>query len=175
MNKPELKRVFSREQIDDQVKILARRISQDYGNRDLVLIGVLNGVFIFFADLTRYITIPIHLDFVRVASYGSDCRSSGQIVMTKDIEIDIKNKDALIVEDIADSGLTLKWLTDYIWSKGAHSVKTCVLINKLERRNLTVPLEYVGFDVDEGFLVGYGLDYAGQYRNLPEIYHLVMP
>ncbi|MEW6266152.1 MAG: hypoxanthine phosphoribosyltransferase [Thermodesulfobacteriota bacterium] len=172
MSKLEL--VISRQRIAAKVTHLARRISQDYAGQELVLIGVLNGVFIFISDLARKLTIPTRVDFIRLASYGSESASSGRIEMTKDVETDLEGRAVLIVEDIVDSGLTLHWLKNHLAERGAISVKTCVLINKLERRTLPVELDYVGFEVEKGFLVGYGLDYDGQHRCLPEVYHLVL-
>ena len=171
---PEKKLVFTKMQIENMVRSLAVRISKDYAGKTVVLLGVLNGVFMFYSDLVKALTIPVEVDFMRVASYGSDTKSSGEIVITKDVEVDIKDKDVIIVEDITDSGLTMTWLVRHLSEKGARSIKICVLINKLERREVPLDLDYIGFEVEEGFLVGYGLDYDGQYRYLTEIYHLIL-
>ena len=174
MKEPEKKLVFSKQQIDEAVRRLARDISRNHAGRELVMVGVLNGVFMFFADLARYLAMPVQIDFIRLASYGKDTTSSGRVLMTKDVETDLTGKYVLVVEDIADSGLTLQWLRKHLEELGASSVEVCVLISKMERRDVDVKLDYVGFEVEKGFLVGYGLDYNGRYRNLNQIYHLVM-
>lgn len=175
MKEPEKKIVISNDRIMARIRELARDISKDYADKDLVLLGVLNGVFMFFAELSQNLTIPAGVDFIRLASYGADSESSGRVVMTKDVEIDLTGRDVLIVEDIADSGLTLNWLRDHLGKLGASSIATCVLIDKMERRSVNVPIEYTGFNIQEGFLVGFGLDFDGRYRCLPDIYHLIMP
>jgi hypoxanthine phosphoribosyltransferase len=174
MKEPEKKLVFSKQQIDEAVRRLARDISRTHAGREIILVGVLNGVFMFFADLVRYLAMPVKIDFIRLASYGQNATSSGRVLMTKDVEHDLTGKHVLVVEDIADSGLTIEWLRKHLRELGAASVEVCVLINKLERRDVEVQLDYVGFEVQQGFLVGYGLDYDGRYRNLNQIYHLVM-
>ncbi|MFH1137197.1 MAG: hypoxanthine phosphoribosyltransferase [Pseudomonadota bacterium] len=170
----EMRLVFSKDRLEERVQELAAEISRDYAGRNLVLVGVLNGVFMFFADLVKKLSIPVRIEFIRLSSYGEAMDSSGRIEMKKNVESDLSGLDVLIVEDIADSGLTLNWLHKHLEQLGAASVKTCVLIDKKERRDVSLNLEYVGFEVDTGFLVGYGLDYDGQYRHLPEVYHLVM-
>ena len=174
MTVADMRLVFSKGRIEERVSELAACISRDYAGANLVLVGVLNGVFMFFADLARKLTIPVRIEFIRLSSYGEGMNSSGSIEMKKDVESDLSGKDVLIVEDIADSGLTLDWLHGHLKQLGASSVKTCVLIDKKERRDIALDLEYVGFEVESGFLVGYGLDCDGQYRHLPEIYHLVV-
>ncbi len=124
------------------------------------------------SDLARHLTIPVQVDFIRAASYGSDTSSSGTIRITKEIETDVKNKDLLIIEDIVDTGLTIGYLIDHLRSFGPKSVKVCALLDKKERRTTNVNVDYVCYAVEKGFLVGYGLDYAEKYRNLPGIYHL---
>lgn len=174
MNNSQFNLVLSRDRINERVQALAAELSTKYAGTDVLFIGALNGVFIFIADLVRCMTIPISVDFIRVASYGTKDKSCGTIKMTKDIETDVRGRPVVIVEDIADSGLTLDWLKKHLTDRGATSIEICVLINKLERRDVDVQLDYVGFDVESGFLVGYGLDYNGQYRYLPEVYHLVL-
>lgn len=166
------KLVISKEQIKKKVDELAARINTDYAGKDLVLIGVLNGAFIFLADLARSITIPHQIDFIRVASYGKSDTSSGTIRLSKDVELNFKDKHILLVEDIIDTGTTLAWLTEKFRNNQAASVKICTLIDKKERRLSDVPIDYVGFSLERGFLVGYGLDYAEQHRHLPEIFTL---
>jgi hypoxanthine phosphoribosyltransferase len=166
--------VISREQLHATVNAIGARISADYAGKDLVMIGILNGAFIFLADLVRTVTIPHQIDFIRVASYGQSDSSSGTIRMAKDVELDIKDRHVLLVEDIVDTGTTLAWLTERFRDRQAASVKICALIDKKERRQTEVRLDYIGFAQD-GFLVGYGLDFAEQYRYLPEIYSLSFP
>ena len=164
--------ILSEDQIQQRVRELAEQIDRDYKDKTPLLIGVLNGVFRFISDLTRYLTIPVQFDFVRISSYGMGSESSGRIQLAKDVEMDLKGRHVLIVEDIVDSGLTMNWLIENIKGRGVASVKTCVLIDKTERRKQAVSLDYPGFVIEEGFLVGYGLDYAEQYRYLNAIYHL---
>ena len=164
--------VLSREEIKDRISGVAVQISKDYENRELVLIGVLKGAFVFLSDLIRLLTIPVKLDFVSVTSYDSGTSSTGEIRLTKDLGIDINGKDVLIVEDIVDSGLTLQWLSEYVRSLDPKSVKVCTFIDKRERREEKIFVDYACHVVEEGFLVGYGLDYAEDYRYLPGIYHL---
>ncbi len=155
--------------IQRKVTELGRQITGDYQDRSLVLLGVLNGSFIFMADLARAIDLPLEVDFLRVASYGNSTSSSGSIRMTKAPELNLKDRDILLVEDIVDTGTTIAWLRDYIASHEAGSVRICALIDKQERRQTEVEIHYAGFTVEEGFLVGYGLDYAEKHRNLPDI------
>ena len=169
---PELVPVFTKDQIQKMVAAVARRISYDYKGRTRVLVGVLNGAFMFLADLVRELSIPVQIDFVRVASYGAGTASSGKINLTKDLELDIQNKDVLVIEDIVDTGLTLSCLIDHLKSFGPRSVRVCALLDKRERRERAVPVDYTCQVVKKGFLVGYGLDYAEDYRSLQEIYHL---
>ncbi|MFO7970126.1 MAG: hypoxanthine phosphoribosyltransferase [Desulfobacterales bacterium] len=168
----ELIPVLNKNDIDKMVARVAREISSDYQNQELILIGILKGAFVFLSDLMRYLTIPVKLDFIRVCSYGSGASSSGNIRLTKEIEIDINNKNVLIVEDIVDTGLTLSCLIDYLKTFNPKTVKICALINKHERRNANIKIHYACHDVTEGFLVGYGLDYNEDYRYLAGIYHL---
>ncbi len=161
---------YDRQQIATRVRELGQEITRDYKNRPLVLIGVLKGAFIFLADLAREINLDLQIDFIRVASYGDATTTSGTIRLSKPPEIALAGKDILLVEDIVDTGTTLAWLHQYFGEHEAASVKICALINKFERREEEVLVDYVGFQVDNGFLIGYGLDYAEQYRNLPEIY-----
>jgi hypoxanthine phosphoribosyltransferase len=167
----ELIPVLTQNEIDTLVATIAGRISSDYQNHDLVLIGVLKGAFVFISDLVRHLSIPVEIDFIRVLSYGSGLSSSRNIQLTKDIEIDIKNKDVLIIEDIVDTGLTLKYLIDYLKTYHPKTVRVCALIDKHERREVDVEIDYICHTTAEGFLVGYGLDYDEDYRYLPGVYH----
>jgi hypoxanthine phosphoribosyltransferase len=169
------KTVLSREEINKRVAELGREITGDYQGKKLILVGVLNGAFIFMADLARAIDLEVEIDFIRVASYGLSSTSSGQITLSKDVELDLTDKDVLLVEDIIDTGRTIAFLKKYFGRTKAGSVKICALIDKKERREVEVKTDYAGFAMSEGFLVGYGLDFAEQYRQLPEIYHLENP
>ncbi len=164
--------LISRETIQAKVKELANQISLDYKGREPILIGILNGVVFFFADLVMEMDIPSKIDFIRAASYGSGTSSSGTVKLTKDVEIPIQGKPVIIIEDIVDTGLTLKEIVKSLEEKGPESIKICALIDKLERRDEEIVIDYCGFQVEKGFLVGYGLDHDEQYRYLPEIYAL---
>ncbi len=166
--------LISPQDIAARVGDLAAEISRDLAGQDLVLLGILSGSFIFLSDLARAMSIPLAVDFIRLASYGQGSQSSGRVRMTKAPELDLTGRQVLVVEDIVDTGLTLHWLLDHLQEQGVGGVKTCVLIDKAERRRIQVQLDYVGFEVPGGFLVGYGLDFNEQYRNLPGIYELRM-
>ncbi len=169
---PDLVPVLKRDEIQRIVSELGQKISSDYQGRELILVGVLKGAFVFLSDLIRQLAIPVKVDFIRAASYGSGTSTSGRIQLTKEIEIDIKGKDVMVVEDIVDTGLTLNYLLEHLWSFGPSSLRVCTLLDKTERRQSDVVIDYAGCQVPEGFLVGYGLDYAEDYRHLPAIYHL---
>ena len=168
----ELIPVLTKNDIDALVAEIAHRISSDYEKQELILIGILKGAFVFLSDLVRRLSIPVKIDFIRVSSYGSGVSSSGKIHLSKDIEIDIKNKNVLLIEDIVDTGLTLKYLIDYLKTYHPKTVKFCTLIDKHERRKVDVEIDYICHVVTEGFLVGYGLDYDENYRYLPGVYNL---
>ncbi len=167
------KLVFSREEITRRVGELATQISRDYAGQDLLLVGVLKGAFIFLADLARALEVPVEVDFVRLLSYGTGTETSGEVHITKDVELPVKNRHVLVVEDIVDAGLTLDFLLGHLASHNPASLKICCLIDKRERRQVEVPLDYVGFTVEKGFLVGYGLDCAEKFRTFPEVYEIV--
>ena len=162
--------LYSRELIQKRVREIAGRLSADYAGRELVVIGILKGAFIFMADLIRAMTIPCQIDFVRVASYGAGQESSGKVVMTKDIETSIAGRDVLIVEDIVDTGLTLTYLVNWLKERNPNSIKVCVFLDKRKRRKVSFEADYVVFTMDDGFVVGYGLDFNEQARYLPEVY-----
>lgn len=168
--------VISKDVISRRIQELGQEISRDLKDRDLVVVGVLKGAFIFMADLVRALSIPAKLDFVRLKSYGTETESSGQVTITKDVEgdIEIRGRNVLIIEDIVDTGLTLDFLKKHIQQHDPGEVKICALIDKLERRERYVDLDYVGFEVAQGYLVGYGLDAAEEYRCLPDIYELIL-
>lgn len=168
----ELVPVLTKDDIDKKVAEVARKISDDYKGRDLILVGILKGSFVFMSDLMRCLAVPVKLDFVCASSYGTGLTTSGNIKLTKELGLDIKGKDVLIIEDIVDTGLTLAYIIKYLESFGPASVKVCALLDKCERRKAEIKIDYSCHVVEEGFLVGYGLDYAEDYRNLPEIYHI---
>jgi hypoxanthine phosphoribosyltransferase len=165
-------RLYSQREIQKRVKELALSISKDYKKEELILIGVLKGAFVFMSDLARNLSIPVKLDFVRLASYGSQSQSQGKIRLTKSIELPIRDKHILVVEDIVDSGLTLKFLQEFLMKENPRSVRICALIDKSERREVPITVDYCGFSISKGFIVGYGLDFDEQYRHLPGLYHL---
>lgn len=169
---PVIRPVITRDQIQSRLQELAARINRDYAGQDLVIIGVLKGVFIFLADLVRLLNIPVQVDFVRLRSYGDAAVSSGRIEITKDVEIPLRGRHVLVVEDIVDSGLTLAYLIRHLRTQGPKTLKVCCLTDKQERRAIAVPVDYVGFVVEKGFLVGYGLDYAEDHRHYPDICEL---
>ncbi len=170
--------IYPTEVIASRVAALGTLIKEDYGkllaaDESLLVVGVLNGAFIFMADLTRAIgDFPLEIDFVRLSSYQNDCVSSNEIIITKDLEKNIKGRHVLIVEDIADCGLTLAWLLEHLQKREPASLKVAVAVDKKARRATEIPLDYVAFSVEDGFLVGYGLDYAENYRALPAIYEI---
>jgi hypoxanthine phosphoribosyltransferase len=166
--------VFSADDIGLQVQRLADQISADYDGKDVILIGVLKGAFVFLADLARQLTIPAQLDFVRIASYGKGTESSGKIRITTDVELDLTDQDVIIVEDIVDSGLTTTFLRQHLLAKNPRSLKICTLLDKAERRTVAVSLDYVGLHLDKGFVVGYGLDCNEAHRQLADIYELIL-
>jgi hypoxanthine phosphoribosyltransferase len=169
--------LYSREDIARQVGLIAAGINADYADkvsRDdrLLVMGVLNGAFVFMADLIRMIRVPLEVDFIRLSSYEDRTDSSQEVVLLKAPERPLEGKHILVVEDIADCGLTLQWLIGYLNTRGPASVRTAVCVDKRERREVKVELDYTGFVQQGGFLVGYGLDYAKSYRELDGIYRL---
>ena len=164
--------LIDRASIAATVNDLAKRISQDYPNGNLVLIGILKGAFVFLSDLIRCLNIPIEIDFIRLASYGSGQISSRDVKVTKDIEISITGKDVLIVEDIVDTGWTLAYLVERMSAHGPRSVRICTLLDKAERREVDLEVHYVGFGIEDRFVVGYGLDFDEKYRSLPDICYI---
>ena len=162
--------LFSQDAINQRITELAADISRDYAGKELVVVGVLKGAFIFMADLVRRLHTSCVIDFARVASYGSGSTSSGQIVITKDIEIQIKGRDVIIVEDIVDTGLTLSHLVRVFKEREPHSLKVCAFMDKRLRRKVAFEADYVGFTIDDGFVVGYGLDFNERARYFPDVY-----
>ena len=160
---------FSKEELSEIVKRLGAQISKDYEGKNLLLVSILKGSVIFMADLMRAITIPLAIDFMAVSSYGKGSKSSGVVKIVKDLQEDIEGKNIIVVEDILDSGRTLGYLRKHMMAKGANKVSIVTLLDKPERRVVDVFPDYTGFNVPDEFVVGYGLDYAEEYRNLPFI------
>jgi hypoxanthine phosphoribosyltransferase len=155
------------EALQRRVAELGEQISRDYAGRPLLLVCVLKGAVFFLSDLMRFIDIPVEVDFMAVASYGSATDSSGVVRILKDLDAAIEGRDVLIVEDIVDSGLTLQYLLRNLGSRDPRTLEVCALLTKPERRKVDLPTRYVGFEIADRFVVGYGLDYAERYRNLP--------
>ena len=156
-------------EINATVVRLASEITRDYREKNPVLIGILKGSFIFMADLVRQLDFPLELDFVQLSSYGDSRNTSGRVDVKLDIGTDVRNRDLIVVEDIVDTGLTVSFLLDYLKKKEPASIKLCALTEKPSRRQVPLVIDYLGFTVPDKFLVGYGLDYAEKYRNLPDI------
>lgn len=161
--------LFSEEQLDACVRKIAAQIEKDYEGKEIMLIGVLRGSFVFMADLSRRIDLPCTLDFMAVSSYGKGTSSSGQVQITKDLSSDISGKHIIVIEDILDSGNTLSYLLKLLEQRNPASIRLCTLLDKPDRRVKHVEVHYSGFSIPDAFVVGYGLDYAEQYRNLPYI------
>ena len=161
--------LLSAEDLSSRIAETGAKITEDYAGKEILMIGVLRGAVIFMADLARTIKVPVAIDFMAVSSYGAAMNSSGVVRIMKDLDENIEGKHILVVEDIIDSGLTLNYLLDNLKSRKPASIKLCTLLNKPERRKVKVTIDYNGFDVPDYFVVGYGLDYAEKYRNLPFI------
>ncbi len=167
--------IVTQEQMRSRIRELGRQISADYAGKDLVLVGVLKGAYAFFADLARAIRIPVRVDFIIVTSYGTQTKTSGKVKLVTELTEKIKDRDVLLIEDIVDSGLTVQYLTKTLARQKPRSIKVCTLLSKPERRVVDVPLQYVGFRIPNQYVVGYGLDYQQQYRNLPYLAVLDQP
>lgn len=161
--------LLTEEQLAEKVKELAEQITQDYQGRNPLVICVLKGAFIFMSDLVKHIKIPIEIDFMAVSSYGASTKSSGVVKIIKDLDVSVEGRDVIIVEDIIDSGLTLTYLIDVLERRNALSVAVVALLDKPDRRTAGLEVEYKGYVIPDEFVVGYGLDYAERYRNLPFI------
>jgi len=160
---------FTEEQLRARVAALGTQITADYSGKNPLLIGILKGSYIFLADLSRNIDIPCGIDFMVASSYGDGAESSGKITIKKDVGQSVEGRDVLLVEDIQDSGITLHHLRALLEQRGARSIRICALLSKPARRKVETPIEYLGFEIEDKFVVGYGLDYAESYRNLPYI------
>lgn len=169
MNRDIKEVLFTEEKIMETVKEIAKNISKDYKGKDLLVVGVLKGSIVFTSDLIKNITIPCEIDFMAVSSYGSSSETSGIVRILKDLDHSIEGKDLLIVEDIIDSGVTLSYLLEYLKTRKANSVEIVALLTKPSRRKVELEVKYSGLEVPDEFLVGYGLDFAEKYRNLPYV------
>lgn len=161
--------LFTEEQLKARIAELGEQITRDYQGKKPLLVGILKGCIVFYSDLIRQIDLPVELDFMAVSSYGDSTESTGQILIKKDLTIDISGKDLIIVEDIVDSGNTLYTLKEHLRCRGAASVKVVCLLDKPARRKVPMQPDYTGFPIEDEFVIGYGLDYAEAYRNLPYV------
>ncbi len=168
-NNPRLVPLFSAEQIQTRIQEMGIEITRDYAGREPLLVGVLKGACVFVSDLMRAIDLPLAVEFMAISSYGSQTRSSGEVRIIKDLDTPVEGRDILVVEDIVDTGLTLSYLLASLHTRGARSVRLAALLDKWERRERPVQIDYLGFRIPDAFVVGYGLDYAERYRNLPYI------
>jgi hypoxanthine phosphoribosyltransferase len=161
--------LIDEETLQARIKEIGEQISRDYQGKRPILVGVLKGAFMFLADLTRHISIPHEIDFMATSSYGAATESSGVVHILKGLDTPISERDIIIVEDIIDTGLTLDYIIRYLKARNPASIRVCTLLNKRERRRIPIPLDYVGFEIPNKFVVGYGLDFGEMYRNLPYI------
>jgi hypoxanthine phosphoribosyltransferase len=161
--------LIAEEEIQDKISELAKRITEDYRNKDLILIGVLKGAFMLMSDLSRQIALPLEFDFMAVASYGSATKTSGVVRILKDLDYEITDRHVLLVEDIIDSGLTLNYLLKYLRARKPASLEVCALLRKAEIQQVDIDVKYEGFEIPPKFVIGYGLDHSQRYRNLPYI------
>jgi len=168
-NNPNIAVLISEEQIRDRIKELGAQITRDYAEQNPLLIGVLKGACLFLSDLMRAVDARLSVEFMAISSYGSSTRTSGEVRIMKDLDVPIEGRDILVVEDIVDTGLTLSYLLANLQSRGAATVKLAALLDKFDRRQKDVKIDYLGFKIPDEFVVGYGLDFAERYRNLPFI------
>lgn len=165
-----IENLIDRKTVENRIKELAKQIEKDYAGEEVYCVGLLKGSVVFLSDLVKEINSPVVIDFMSVSSYGSETVSSGDVKILKDTDLDLRGKHVLIVEDIIDTGLTLEHVIKYFKdSKGVKTLKTCTLLSKPERRKVNIDIDYIGFDVPDKFVIGYGLDYDQKYRNLPYI------
>jgi hypoxanthine phosphoribosyltransferase len=172
---PNLEILIPGEKIEQRIRDLGAEIARDYSGRNPLLIGVLKGACVFLSDLMRAADIPLNVEFIAISSYGAEMRTSGEVRILKDLDVAIEGRHILVVEDIVDTGLTLSYLLANLKSRGATSVKLAALLDKFERREKEVAIDYLGFQIPDKFVVGYGLDFAERYRNLPFIAVLKHP
>jgi len=174
MSQTELERgvgevLIDEERLQARIRDLGAELSADYAGRELLLVGVLKGAVFFMADLMRHITVPCEIDFMAISSYGASTDSSGVVRILKDLDINIEQRHVIVVEDIIDSGLTLSYLMRNLEARDPASLEICALLTKPDRREIEVPVRYVGFEIPNRFVIGYGLDFAERYRNLPYV------
>lgn len=173
MEMHEMREILSTREINDRLKALGKEITARYGDEPVLCICVLKGAFMFFSDLIRHIDSPVEIDFVRLASYGRSTDSSKEIKFTKDLDDPVEGKNVLIIEDIVDTGYSMEFFMHVLRKRGPKSLAICALVDKRERRVVDLDVDFFGFRLEKGFLVGYGLDYAERYRELPAVYELV--
>lgn len=159
--------IVTQEEMRTRIRDLGRQITADYVDKDLILVGILKGAYAFYADLARAIRLPLRVDFLVVTSYGSKAKTSGKVKMVTDLTEDIAGRDVLLVEDIVDSGLTVQYLAATLSRRKPKSIKVCALLSKPDRRKVETTIHYVGFEIPNQYVIGYGLDYQQKYRNLP--------
>jgi hypoxanthine phosphoribosyltransferase len=173
MREQKFKKIITKWRLKRKVTELGKKISKDYADKNPVLVGILKGSFIFLADLIRELDMPHEIDFISVASYGTETKATGVVKLLKDLSINIKGRHVIIVEDIVDTGLTLNYIRKNLLTRSPKSLEILTLLDKKKRRKVNVPLKYVGFSIPGDFVVGYGLDYGEQYRNLPFIARVI--
>lgn len=161
--------LISRDEIAKMCQRIGEQISRDYAGKEIILVGVLKGAYVFLADLARHLTVPVRIDFISVSSYGSGTKTTGVVRIVKDLDTDITNKHVVVVEDIVDTGLTLNHLRELLSTRNPASIALCTAFDKPDRRRVQIDVEYVGMKIPDEFIVGYGLDYDGNYRNLPDV------
>ncbi len=166
--------LYTEEQIKECVKRVARQIEADFDGEEIVFVGILKGAFMFISDLAREVNLNTKIDFISVSSYGQKTTSSGVVKLIKDLDNDIAGKNVIIVEDIVDTGLTLKYLSDLLQQRKPKTIKLCTLLDKESRRQVNIKADYVGFQIKDYFVVGYGIDYAQKYRGLPYVGHVIL-
>jgi len=164
--------LFTREQIERRAKEIGQQIAEDYKGQKVILVGILRGAVMWMSDVMKNVDLDMTIDFMAVSSYGSSKKSSGIVKINKDLDTNIEDQNVIIVEDIVDSGITLNYLVGYLQSRGAKSIRICSLLNKQCNRKVDLHADYIGFEVENLFIVGYGLDYDQRYRNLPYISYL---
>ena len=162
--------LFSREEIQSKVEELGRELSKEYADKDLVIVSLLRGAFIFSADLVRELSVPVEIDFMTTSSYGHGTQSSGDVKIVKDIDAIVKDRDVLIVDDIIDTGYTMERVMNHLKEKEPRSIKICTMLDKPDRREVDLEPDFVGFSIPDLFIVGYGLNYENHYRNIPYIF-----
>ncbi|MCX5779757.1 MAG: hypoxanthine phosphoribosyltransferase, partial [Firmicutes bacterium] len=169
MNLAKVEILFTEDEVRDKIRELGEQITRDYAGQEILVIGILKGAFVFMADLVRQIDLPLQLDFMEVSSYGASTISSGEVRILKDVAVSIEGKNVLVVEDIIDTGITLNYICGILLKRGPRSLKICCLMDKPSRRKSPIRPDYIGFAIEDHFVVGCGLDYAGYYRNYPAV------